>query len=141
VDFVVCNGQGAGRNEIAMQLSGDHAVSLEQPCDLRPLSAFRGHPVHALAGIGNPQRFFTHLRQSGLDVIEHAFPDHHPLTMQDLAFDDHHAVLMTEKDAVKLAGVKDARLWFVPVQAELPVEFLDELDVRLREIRNAKARY
>ena len=61
--------------------------------------------------------------------------------MQDLAFGDHHAVLMTEKDAVKLAGVKDARLWFVPVQAELPVEFLDELDTRLREIRNAKARY
>ena len=140
-DFVVCNGQGAGRNEIAMHLSGDHAVSLEQPCDLRPLSAFRGHPVNALAGIGNPQRFFAHLRQSGLDVIEHAFPDHHPLTMRDLAFDDHHAVLMTEKDAVKLAGVKDARLWFVPVQAELPLEFLDELDTRLREIRDTKARY
>ena len=139
VDFVVCNGNGAGRNEIPMHLGGDHAVSLEQLRDSRPLSAVRGHPVHAVAGIGNPQRFFAHLRQEGLDVIEHAFPDHHPLTIDDLAFNDHHAVLMTEKDAVKLAAVTDARLWFVPVQADLPLDFLDALDSRLRKVRDAIA--
>lgn len=135
VDFVVCNGNGAGQGEIPMHLVGDHADSLEQPQDLRPLATFATHPVHAVAGIGNPQRFFTHLRQSGLDVIEHAFPDHHPLQPKDVTFDDAHAVLMTEKDAVKLSGLADARLWFVPVRADLPASFLDQVNETLRKRR------
>lgn len=135
IDFLVCNGDGAEQHEIPMHLSGDHAVSLEQPRDSRPLSTFNTHAVHAVAGIGNPQRFFEHLRKAGLEVIENAFPDHHPLQPKDVTFDDAHAVLMTEKDAVKLSGLFDARLWFVPVRAELPVSFLDQVDETLRKRR------
>jgi tetraacyldisaccharide 4'-kinase len=73
--------------------------------------------VHAVAGIGNPQRFFTDLRARGLEVIEHAFPDHHALTGAELDFGDGLAVLMTEKDAVKCRDVAGPRLWYVPVEA------------------------
>ena len=81
----------------------------------RPLESFRGAQVHAVAGIGNPARFFAQLRTYGLDVIEHAFPDHHPFAASDLVFGDTLPVLMTEKDAVKCRAFADPRLWYVPV--------------------------
>src|SRR5690606_20568690 len=56
--------------------------------------------LHAVAGIGNPARFFETLRSLGVDVIEHAFPDHHAFTATDLQFADNLPVIMTEKDAV-----------------------------------------
>jgi tetraacyldisaccharide 4'-kinase len=83
----------------------------------RALESFRGQRVHAVAGIGNPWRFFADLRARGLDIVEHPFPDHHPYTAADLAFGDAQAVLMTEKDAVKCRTFADARLWYVPVAA------------------------
>lgn len=98
-----------------------------QPADARPvagagslraLTSFRGNGVHAVAGIGNPQRFFDMLRGAGLTVYEHALPDHHAFKPGDLEFGDSLPVLMTEKDAVKCASFADARCWYVPVTAE-----------------------
>ncbi len=83
----------------------------------RPLEDFRGRPVHAVAGIGNPARFFRDLRNHGLEVIEHAFPDHHPFTAEDLSFGDDHPVLMTEKDAVKCGPFAAPGWWLVPTEA------------------------
>jgi tetraacyldisaccharide 4'-kinase len=83
----------------------------------QPLEAFRGRPVHAVAGIGNPQRFFADLRDRGLEIVEHPFPDHHALSAADLDFGDGLAVLMTEKDAVKCRDITEPRLWYVPVEA------------------------
>ena len=87
----------------------------------RALESFRGQRVHAVAGIGNPWRFFADLRARGLDIVEHPFPDHHPFTPADLAFGDAQPVLMTEKDAVKCRAFADARplanAWYVPVTA------------------------
>jgi tetraacyldisaccharide 4'-kinase len=57
--------------------------------------------VHAVAGIGDPARFFAQLKAMGVDAAEHAFPDHHRFTAADLAFAGARAILMTEKDAVK----------------------------------------
>lgn len=85
----------------------------------RELVEFRGSPVHAVAGIGNPQRFFRDLREKGLSLIEHPFADHRPLGAAELDFGDALPVLMTEKDAVKCAHLADRRLWFVPVEAAL----------------------
>lgn len=83
----------------------------------QPLAAFRGHPLHAVAAIGNPWRFFADLRSHGLEIIEHPFPDHHALSAADLDFGDGLAVLMTEKDAVKCQGIAGPRAWYVPVEA------------------------
>jgi tetraacyldisaccharide 4'-kinase len=87
---------------------------------LRSLSSFRGTGVHAVAAIGNPQRFFDTLRAAGLTLYEHPMPDHHPFKPGDLNFGDALPILMTEKDAVKCAAFADERCWYVPVTAEFP---------------------
>jgi len=80
------------------------------------LGQWRGRRVHAVAGIGVPERFFGQLEDAGLDVERHAFGDHHPFVAADLAFGDDAAVLMTEKDAVKCRPFADERMWFVPAE-------------------------
>jgi tetraacyldisaccharide 4'-kinase len=102
---------------LTMQLAALDAVRLDTRAPPAALAGFRGRRVHAVAGIGNPQRFFAALRANGIDVIEHAFPDHHPFTAHELRFGDGLPVLMTEKDAVKCAPFADPRLWYVPVSA------------------------
>jgi tetraacyldisaccharide 4'-kinase len=87
--------------------------------ETRELADFRGRPVHAVAGIGHPDAFFAALRAHGLDVREHAYPDHARLTREQICFDDDAPVLMTEKDAVKCAAIADSRHWAVPLQVEL----------------------
>jgi tetraacyldisaccharide 4'-kinase len=81
--------------------------------ETRPLDAFKGSRVHAVAGIGHPQQFFAALQQLGIEVAPHAFPDHARLSAADIRFPDQLAVLMTEKDAVKCRGIADQRHWAV----------------------------
>jgi tetraacyldisaccharide 4'-kinase len=108
-----------------MRLTASGARRVTGSGEVLPLEAFGGRPVHAVAGIGNPRRFFADLRRRGLEIIEHAFADHHPLAAADLDFGDGLAVLMTEKDAVKCRELADPRLWYVPVEATF-----DEADSR-----------
>ena len=130
VDFVVVNGL-AGRGEYGMRLEGGRVVPLQPEQASRPLSDYRGQRVHAVAGIGNPQRFFTALEQAGLEVIPHPFPDHHAFTADDLRFGDDLPVLMTEKDAVKCQTIADERMAYVPVEAEVDPRLGDALLRRL----------
>jgi len=123
VDLKVVNGApahtslaGAGAL-LRMDLIPGAAYALVAGQGSRPLADFGATPVHAVAGIGNPARFFRELRDQELNLIEHAFPDHHALSAADLAFGDELPVLMTEKDAVKCQEFADARLWYVPVEA------------------------
>lgn len=146
VDAVVMNGGDAvssGDGTTAVQASPAFTMSLE-PQEIQPVCGgvlpradsmkspgpvgpgavggsaspdFAGQAVHAVAGIGNPARFFAALRERGIQVIEHPFPDHHAFAAADLAFGDGLPVLMTEKDAVKCRDFADPRLWYVPVAA------------------------
>lgn len=93
----------------------------------QPLSGWTGRSVHAVAGIGNPGRFFTALVALGLRVEPHPFPDHHAFTAGDLAFGDDRPVLMTEKDAVKCAAFADARMWVVPAEARFHQDAKDRV--------------
>lgn len=99
-----------------------------------PLQAFADRRVHAVAGIGDPERFFATLRGHGIAVVPHAFPDHHRYTAQDLRFGSDLPVLMTEKDAVKCQALAGERHFSVPVTAHLPEAFwislLDRLGTR-----------
>ena len=115
---------------LGMQLEATEVLSLDER-SRRPLGSFNGQRVHAVAGIGNPQRFFSELRAHGLEVIEHAFPDHHPLTPAQVAFADALPVLMTEKDAVKCRSFANPRLWYVPVTAQLTARDAQELLTRV----------
>jgi tetraacyldisaccharide 4'-kinase len=79
------------------------------------LPAWRGRAVHAVAGIGNPGRFFATLGSLGLVPQEHAFADHHRFRPADLAFGDDRDIVMTEKDAVKCAAFASDRMWYLSV--------------------------
>ncbi len=127
-DLIVINGapehpsiaqlgaQGAARS-VHMTLIPGNVVPMDGRPMARTLDSFRGQRVHAVAGIGNPSRFFGELRSRGLQVVEHPFGDHHPFSAADLEFGDDAPVLMTEKDAVKCRAFASARLWYVPVTA------------------------
>jgi tetraacyldisaccharide 4'-kinase len=71
--------------------------------------------VHAVAGIGNPQRFFELLRDAGLEVEPHPLDDHAEIGLEQLEFDEPGAVLITEKDAVKCEHLKPNGVWCVVV--------------------------
>lgn len=117
--------------EWPMRLGPGDALAL-RGARSQPLSAFAGQRVHAVAGIGDPERFFATLRDAGIAVVPHAFPDHHRYGAEDLTFGSDLPVLMTEKDAVKCAAFADDRAWSVPVRAELPEAFWVALLDRLR---------
>ena len=130
VDLCVCNGVVAEAGEYPMQLRAGDVLAL---CDGRrqPLASFSGGRVHAVAAIGNPRRFFDSLRALGIEVVEHAFADHHQFAQSDLAFADDLPVLMTDKDAVKCLRFAQPHWWRVPVRAELPSAFVDALVQRI----------
>jgi tetraacyldisaccharide 4'-kinase len=126
VDLIVTNAVSSTqvqRGEMSMSLVPGPAVGVGEPGRRVPLHEFHAQPVHAVAGIGNPRRFFTTLESSGLQVVEHAFADHHAFVREDLAFGDEKAVLMTEKDAVKCMTFAADQHWYVPVTAQLPDAF------------------
>ncbi len=106
------------KTHFEMRLVPGDARPVSGGASLRSLANFRGTGVHAVAAIGNPQRFFDMLRDAGLTLYEHPMPDHHAFKPGDLNFGDSLPVLMTEKDAVKCAPFADERCWYVPVTAD-----------------------
>lgn len=133
VDFVVVNGEPSEPGELAMKFVGDTAVNLLTG-EIKPLSEFADVECHALAGIGNPERFFSMLRTAGIIIdVAQSYPDHYPLQRQDIEFATPKPVLMTEKDAVKCLGFAGKQHWFVPVVAVPEAEFGQRLLNLLRE--------
>jgi tetraacyldisaccharide 4'-kinase len=120
-----------GFGEWPMRLRAGDAVPLHGHRGA-PLSAFAGQRVHAVAGIGDPERFFAMLRGLDIAVVPHAFPDHHRYGSEDLRFGSDLPVLMTEKDAVKCLALDSERCYSVPIRAELPEAFWVALLDRLK---------
>lgn len=133
VDFIVANG-GAWPGGVHMSLKPTALVQLGTGlrCPLDAWSA--GRRVHAVAGIGNPGRFFATLSGLGFELTTHPQPDHHAFTAADLSFGDDLPVIMTEKDAVKCTGFAAPHHWYLEVASELPESFLAALDERLRRL-------
>ena len=116
-DAIVVNGGRALLDgAFSMRLEAKSALSLIGNA-VKALDEFAGRSVHAVAGIGNPERFFNMLRSHGIEVVGHALPDHAQLRSSDIFFSDERPVLMTEKDAVKCASIAGPRHWYVPVTA------------------------
>ena len=129
------------RTAFVMNMRPGDARPVSGGASLRALASFRGTGVHAVAAIGNPQRFFDMLRNAGLTLYEHPMPDHHAFKAGDLNFGDSLPVIMTEKDAVKCVAFADDRCWFVPVTAEFAENEASELtDLVLARASGFKAR-
>jgi tetraacyldisaccharide 4'-kinase len=130
VDFVIVNGEPHA-NEFEMSLQAEPIYNLSQP-DLILDTFTVKQPVHAVAGIANPTRFFNQLRKMGLSIIEHAFPDHYYFQVNDFNFlSAKEFAIMTEKDAVKCQSFADERFWCLPVRAicdnDFVMQFLDKI--------------
>ena len=97
------------------------------------LAAFAGRTVHAVAGIGHPERFFRMLEQAGIAVIRHPLPDHADIAAADLRHAPAAPVLVTEKDAVKCRSIAHEDVWCVAVDAVLDAEAGDRLIALLVE--------
>lgn len=151
VDWVVINGRIGP--ELRSRLCREWKIERLYQMELRPRSWRRvsdgksfsledfpwgEEPVHAVAGIGNPERFFASLQELGVPIIPHAFADHHEFSRDDLDFSDERPVLMTEKDAVKcqaLIGDADPdRFWYLQVDAELEPEFCESFLARVEAL-------
>ena len=91
--------------------------------------------VHAVAGIGNPSKFYNTLTALGLNLVEHSFPDHYQFKEEDLNFEDNHPILMTEKDAVRCMDMMNKNLWYLSIEAEIKDDkFKIELLEQLKEL-------
>jgi tetraacyldisaccharide 4'-kinase len=134
VDFIVANGGSyQGAFDMALRVSAVRRIA--DPDVRRELDDFRGQPVHAVAGIGNPGRFFAQLRAAGVRTVEHPFPDHHVFRADDLEFGDAYPVLMTEKDAVKCRTLTGGEFWYVTVDAHVDARLGESLALRLGLLR------
>jgi tetraacyldisaccharide 4'-kinase len=122
----------ARANAFTMTLSAGDFARVANPGTTAPASAFLGSDVHAVAGIGDPARFFAQLAALGIRAIAHPFPDHHRFSAADLAFAGARAVLMTEKDAVKCESFADERCWYLPVRAEVDDALVALVEKRIR---------
>ena len=123
----------------AMTLEGEEVHRATDARERRPLKSFAGERVHAVAGIGDPKRFFLTLAKAGIKVLPHPFPDHHRFTPRDLEFGDDAPVMLTEKDAVKLRSVAREHWWVLPVSAKLDPAFGRWLSEKLDDWRRSKA--
>jgi tetraacyldisaccharide 4'-kinase len=122
-DAIVALGGPCAEATTVMHYISGETCKLLDPQHCYRLDAFAGQAVHAVAGIGYPQRFFRQLLDAGLSIEAHAFDDHHPFTPQDLVFTGRRPVLMTEKDAVKCRAFARPDWWVVSVEAQLDAGF------------------
>jgi tetraacyldisaccharide 4'-kinase len=127
-----------GPPRFAMRFGNERFVSLSAR-DERSVAEFalavRGRAVHAVAGIGHPDRFFEHLARLGVNARRHPFADHYLYQPADLRLPGAEVIVMTEKDAVKCAAFADARMWFLRIDAIVPPEFEEFLLARLAAAR------
>ena len=119
VDAVVSNGVTKNPKQYAMYLRGDIFRCVANSAETANANDFKAKQISALAGIGNPERFFKQLDRMGLVFSRTTFPDHHAFKPQDLQSIKAEVILMTEKDAVKCAAFAKANWWYLPVSAEV----------------------
>jgi tetraacyldisaccharide 4'-kinase len=112
---------------LGFHLAGENLFSVHDERNTMPLKNLSQQTFHAVAAIGNPQRFFSTLRSHGLKIIEHVFPDHYQYQKEDLNFADDFPIVMTEKDAVKCRDFLNPKCWYLLVNAVVDREFQTQL--------------
>ena len=133
VDFVVNNGGPTEGDEILMTLSPAKFIHLnsgkEYSIDKWPMH----NQVHAIAGLGNPNRFFDLLLRLGFEFDKNPFPDHHKYNKRDLYYLDHLPILMTEKDAAKCKHFNNSKIWYLSIESKIESQFIDRLEEKLND--------
>jgi tetraacyldisaccharide 4'-kinase len=135
VDACLVNGAaGDGEAGFAFNLRPAALVNLASG-ERRPLDHLpAGQALHAVAGIGNPQRFFATLEALHWRPVPHPFADHAAYTPADLRFTPALPLLMTEKDAVKCRGFAAADWWYLAVDGQPSPAFVAWFDGQLERL-------
>ncbi|MCL5260283.1 MAG: tetraacyldisaccharide 4'-kinase [Gammaproteobacteria bacterium] len=134
VDFVIMHQQTPLTNTCnEMRLVADKLVNVQNPLLTKKLEDFSGKIVDAVAGIGNPARFYALLSDYGLKANRHTYPDHYQFKQKDLA-GFAAPVIMTEKDAVKCAKIVNTDVWYLKVTTEVNMDFAKQLLDKLQVI-------
>mgnify|MGYP003684511439 FL=1 len=133
VDFIVNNGGPTEGDEILMTLNPAKFIHLnsgkEYVIDNWPMHK----QVHAIAGVGNPNRFFDLLLRLGFEFDKNPFPDHHKYNKRDLYYLDHLPILMTEKDAAKCKHFNNSKIWYLSIESTIESQFMDRLEEKLND--------
>jgi len=120
-DLVFSNGRADGIAGHVFELIPGKARALLGTRE-RDLKEFAGDRVWAVAGIGNPDRFYALLAEFGIDIEPVEVADHGIIDLEQLVAEHDRPILMTEKDAVKYPGISIADTWWVPVDVGMPTE-------------------
>jgi tetraacyldisaccharide 4'-kinase len=137
VDAVVINGNDDvtlpenAAPVFVLHLQAEPFYQLQQPQNRCTAHEFAQKKIHAIAGIGNPDRFFSTLKALGLSFQQHVFADHHAFQAQDLQIADADIILMTEKDAVKCKDFAGKNCWVLPVAVQMESVFLPHVLAKL----------
>lgn len=134
-DFLVVKGPALGR-EYSMVFTDYELLPVVGERPTKAPQAFAGTEVHGVTAIGDPESFFASLRRLGMQVKEHAYPDHHRFERDEICFADGLPVVMTEKDAVKCREFADESHWAL----RFSVEIDDKLDQKLVNILEGRKR-
>lgn len=153
VDFLVLNGgdeaawhkldlniNEQGKVDMHLAPSAWVNVSSAERVGLAFLPVPEGADLHAIAGIGNPQRFFTAARALGYQPLCHPFPDHYRFAPEDFCWASGSVVIMTHKDAVKCERFSDEHYWYLEVRAQLSDEFFESVYAKLGHALTTKTR-
>ena len=131
VGFLVLNGGLATKGEYLMSLEAGKLINVKNPNKSLSISSLTS-PVTALAGIGNPQRFFSLLQKKQVNIKNQiSFVDHHAFSKEDIPSG---LVIMTEKDAVKCTQIAHDDCWYLPVSASLTSQFESQLLQKLKQV-------
>ena len=136
VDFIVNNSGPTEDGEHLMNISPSKFIHLKSGKSY-PVEEWPMHKqVHAVAGLGNPGRFFDLLARLGFDIVRHPFPDHHNFMSSELHYLDHLPIVMTEKDASKCKDFDNNRIWYLTIESDVSDKFIDELDAKIKSIHS-----
>lgn len=133
IELIVANGTSR-RGEHPMEYEAKSLRRVNNPLETIAIEHFKGQSVNAVAGIGNPKRFFSLLSNLGMQVKRFPNPDHYDYQAGDLDFSDQLPVVMTEKDAVKCSDFAHDNCWYLPIEAKMNDAFSLRLDKSLRGI-------
>lgn len=142
VNWVVCNGDCEDKQVLALVSTEPYIMMLNPVCFKRvndstitlPLNVFQNTAVHAIAGIGNPQRYFQTLKSLDIQLQENSFSDHQNYQISDFKWkEDGKPLLMTEKDAVKCHSFAGDDWWYLEVQPACKAELFEHIIEKIRE--------
>jgi len=129
VDIIINNGANLD-GELNCEIKAESFVNIASE-ESQPLNYFKDKECYAVAGIGNPTKFFKLLDELGVRSKNKAFVDHHRFVAEDFAFAEDYPIIMTSKDCVKCRHFATDQMWYLSVHAELNSDFYQQLESKL----------